>query len=120
MQAAAAQMPLGQRMRDLDALVSKIFMFQFVNSYGSLFYIAYYKNLKQKIYGAVGPDSCLNDNCVAELSTQLSTIFITQMVVQQSMEFGMPYFKQYMKTRAEERAMAKAEKEAEGAYKGGA
>lgn len=51
-----------------DSLIAKTFMFQFVNSYASLIYIAF---VKQHLEGCA-PD------CMTELGTTLGTIFITR------------------------------------------
>lgn len=57
-----------------DALISKTFIFQFVNSFASLFYIAFVKPFIQQI------DPCLN-SCMSELNVSLGTIFIMQLLV---------------------------------------
>lgn len=49
-----------------DSLIAKLFMFQFVNSYASFFYIAF---IKQYI-GDPCPGGCMQELCI-----QLSTIF---------------------------------------------
>merc|ERR1711907_308372 len=66
-----------------NAIINKVFIFQFINSYFSLFYIAFLK-------GKIGPlwgnnDVCKRangepaDNCMEELSTLLlSTLLTTQ------------------------------------------
>lgn len=51
-----------------DALALKLFLFQFVNSYTSLFYIAFIKTYFE---------GCVQDNCIDELASQLASIFIT-------------------------------------------
>ena len=55
-----------------DSLTTKLFLFQFVNSYTSLFYIAFLK---------VSVEGCENDNCISELTLQLETIFITNLLL---------------------------------------
>lgn len=67
-----------------DALISKTFMFQFVNSYASLFYIAF---IKQYVESA----GCLG-TCMAELQTNLGTIFITRLTVGNVTAVIIPYF----------------------------
>jgi hypothetical protein len=54
-----------------DQLILKTFVFQFINSFASLFYIAF---IKKYVEG-----ECLG-TCLAELSTALSTIFLTRLV----------------------------------------
>ena len=49
----------------------KLFIFKFVNSYGSLFYIAF---LKKRIEGA-----CLENDCMNELAIQLGVLFVTNL-----------------------------------------
>jgi hypothetical protein len=49
-----------------DALIAKLFAFQFVNSYASFFYIAFIKNI-------IG-DPCAG-SCMSELSISIATIF---------------------------------------------
>jgi anoctamin-10/anoctamin-7 len=55
-----------------DNLIAKVFVFNCVNSYASLFYIGFIKEL-------VG-DPCI-ESCMAELNTTLGTIFLTKLVV---------------------------------------
>lgn len=67
-----------------DALIAKTFVFQFVNSYSSLVYIAFIK-------AHVG-DSC-EGSCMDELSTQLGTLFIVNLLTGNFIELGLPYLK---------------------------
>jgi len=55
-----------------DNLIAKIFVFQCVNSYASLFYIAFVKDV-------VG-DPCIG-TCMSELSAVLSTVFLTRLLI---------------------------------------
>lgn len=64
-----------------DALATKLFLFQFVNSYNSLFYIAF---LKGSLEG------CADNDCMSELEIQLSTIFITN-ILMNLCELGTPF-----------------------------
>ena len=57
-----------------DALIAKTFIFQFVNSFASLFYIGFIKPFIPKIDRCVG-------SCMAELQTSLGTIFLIQLTV---------------------------------------
>eukprot|EP00002_Diphylleia_rotans_P018600 TRINITY_DN359_c0_g6_i1.p1 TRINITY_DN359_c0_g6~~TRINITY_DN359_c0_g6_i1.p1 ORF type:complete len:691 (-),score=174.98 TRINITY_DN359_c0_g6_i1:495-2567(-) len=81
-----------------DNLIAKNFLFQFINSYVSLFYIAYAKSSKPEIFGE--QDQC-EGSCMQELLIQLGSIFATRMVVQQAMESLVPYFKMKLRTWAE-------------------
>jgi anoctamin-10/anoctamin-7 len=64
-------------------LIVKTFLFQFVNSYFSLFYIAFVK-------GYLSSDHCIG-GCMVELSTQLGIIFMTRLVSGNAMEILGPY-----------------------------
>ena len=55
-----------------DALIAKTFIFQFVNSFSPMFYIAFVKPFIPEY------DSCLI-SCMAELQTSLGTIFMTRL-----------------------------------------
>jgi len=58
-----------------DALIGKTFVFQFVNSFASLFYIAFVKPYIPEL------DPCHNLNCMKELQIALGTIFLTRLTV---------------------------------------
>lgn len=75
-----------------DSLIAKTFVFQFVNSYASLIYIAFIKGYTQ--------DIC-EGGCMDELATSLGTIFLTRLAVGNLTEVGVPYVKTVMKTRKE-------------------
>jgi hypothetical protein len=64
-----------------ENLAIKLFLFQFVNSYNSLFYIAFLKSTTE---------GCIDDDCMAELTTQLATIFITNLFLNVC-ELGTPF-----------------------------
>lgn len=76
-----------------DALIAKTFVFQFVNSFASLFYIAFIKPSMQNI------DPCL-DSCMAELQTSLGTIFIMQLIVGNLTEVAVPALQMYLNARS--------------------
>jgi hypothetical protein len=75
-----------------DALIAKTFAFQFVNSFASLFYIAFIKPFMQQFDACVG-------SCMLELQTTLGTIFITRLAVGNLTELGVPLITSYLKTR---------------------
>ena len=56
-----------------NSRVGKNFLFQFVNNYFVLFYIAYLREVKDPISKAAHP--CLNGNCLPELQIQLIVVF---------------------------------------------
>ncbi|OMJ79321.1 hypothetical protein SteCoe_20704 [Stentor coeruleus] len=74
-----------------DSLALKLYLFQFINSYSSLFYIAFIKKWSE---------GCYNNNCLKELETQLGTIFIINMCLN-LFELGLPYIKYKLRMRQE-------------------
>jgi anoctamin-10/anoctamin-7 len=77
-----------------DSLIAKTFVFQFVNSYSPLFYIAFVKPFIGEI------DSCLG-GCLVELQTNLSSIFITRLAVGNMTEIGVPLIMARLKKEKE-------------------
>lgn len=63
-----------------DSYAVKLFMFRFINSYISLFYVGFLKN---------SVEGCGDKGCMAELRVQLGTIFITNLCMN-VVELGMP------------------------------
>lgn len=83
-----------------NSLIIKSYVFQFVNSFFSLFYIAFFKtriegcivwegNVKDRIKGA---------SCMGELYTQFITIF-TVSILKNIAELGVPYLKSKLKEK---------------------
>ena len=80
-----------------DNLIAKTFVFQFVNSYTSLFYIAFVKDLTAPKYEAIFDKTGVSarsfmckKSCMTELSGQLGTIFITRLLVGNITEVVLP------------------------------
>lgn len=55
-----------------DYLISKIFMFQLVNSFAGLTYVSFVKHF-------IGL-KCNNNNCTADVAATLSTVFLSALV----------------------------------------
>ena len=55
-----------------NSFAKKLILFDFVNSYSSLFYIAFVKPYNE---------GCINDNCLKELETQMYSIFLVYLCV---------------------------------------
>lgn len=91
-----------------DYLSGKTFAFQFVNSYSSLFYIAFVKPFIQQL------DPC-TESCMAELQSVLGTIFLTRLALGNIMEVVLPmvtaYFDPNTQTAQDEDASALSEVE---------
>lgn len=75
-----------------DSLIGKTFVFQFVNSFASLFYIAFMKPFIPTI------DPCLY-SCMQELQTNLGTIFMTRLAIGNLTEVGVPALNSYLKEK---------------------
>jgi len=82
-----------------DSLISKTFLFQFVNSYSSLFYIAF-------VAKSVGDDCSYNNNCMKVLNIQLGTIFLLQ-IFSNVFEMGLPVIKKFASLCTANRSGAK-------------
>lgn len=95
-----------------DALITKTFAFQFVNSYISLFYIAYFKANTIAVLGIPNlDDGCKYgmNNCILELMIQLGTILATNIFVGQSQEVGIPFIMNKIKARSDMKRAIKAQ-----------
>eukprot|EP00824_Muranothrix_gubernata_P011795 TRINITY_DN2533_c1_g1_i1.p1 TRINITY_DN2533_c1_g1~~TRINITY_DN2533_c1_g1_i1.p1 ORF type:complete len:713 (-),score=171.93 TRINITY_DN2533_c1_g1_i1:46-1872(-) len=88
-----------------DNLIAKVFCFQFINNFNSLFYVAFFK-AHATLFGGE-KDEC-KGSCLSELSVQLGSIFITRMVIGNTIEVGIPLLKRKLLTR---RAVSQAKKQ---------
>lgn len=86
-----------------DALIAKTFCFQFVNSFASLFYIAFVKPFIYEI------DACGTAGCMGDLQTTLSTIFITRLLMGNLTELGIPLAMTFFERKHRKAAMTKHE-----------
>ncbi|KAL0266430.1 UNVERIFIED_CONTAM: hypothetical protein PYX00_008965 [Menopon gallinae] len=90
-----------------DNYTFKVFVFQFVNFYSSIFYIAFFKG---RFVGYPGNyiyifnmrnEECEEGGCLIELAQQLAIIMIGKQVINNFMEIGMPWVKSWwLKTKA--------------------
>jgi len=90
-----------------NAQIAKGFAFKFVNSFNSMFYIAFIKRWDPSLDSAKrcqgGPaDDDKNGGpwCLAELRLQLAIIFVLAIVVNNALEIGVPMLKNYLARRA--------------------
>jgi hypothetical protein len=81
-----------------NALTVKLYLFQFINSYSSLFFIAFIKRSDICISGSV------TGNCMKELQEQLFWILIFNTFMN-GFELGFPYLKQKIADYREEKRM---------------
>lgn len=68
-----------------DALIAKTFVFQFINSFSPMFYIAFVKPFIPEF------DACLG-SCMQELQTSLGTIFMTRLAMGSITGVALPYY----------------------------
>ena len=102
----------------------KTFFFQFINSYASLFYIAFVKANEANgdychdlEHFNMGPKKIKRDfhdanpYCLDELATQLTSLVIFSQITGKLIEYAQPKLKSVWRTWSEERSMRKAGKE---------
>ena len=81
-----------------DALIAKTFVFQVINSYSSLIYLAF---VNPFVVGTeIGKDGC-NNSCMPDLNEALGTIFLMRLLGDNIKEVGVPVWKAYRKRKAE-------------------
>uniref|UniRef100_A0A336K6N3 Anoctamin n=1 Tax=Culicoides sonorensis TaxID=179676 RepID=A0A336K6N3_CULSO len=82
-----------------DALTLKIYAFKFVNYYGTLFYIAFFKNnlggdpKKYTRLFNIRQEQCHYGGCLSELTIQLLIIFGLKQIFGQILEYSIPKIK---------------------------
>ena len=81
-----------------DSLIAKTFIFQFVNSFSSLFYIAFVKPYIQDLDPCVG-------SCMSELQTSLGTIFLTRLATGSILKLAIPYYSVKARQKSESRGV---------------
>lgn len=91
-----------------DNLALKLYLFQFINSYSSLFYIAFFKAQVEGecTKGCKYTKEGCRYSCMTELKVQLGTIFLINMCMN-LMELGLPYLKSKINKYIEERRVKK-------------
>ncbi|KAJ8922611.1 hypothetical protein NQ315_007643 [Exocentrus adspersus] len=102
-----------------DSLALKIYMFQFVNYYSSIFYIAFFKGKfvgypakYNKIFG-LRQEECNPGGCLMELTIQLAIIMIGNQAVNTVMEMVIPLLMKMYQTFKITTGIEKAESEEE-------
>eukprot|EP00735_Rhodelphis_limneticus_P011287 TRINITY_DN4372_c0_g1::TRINITY_DN4372_c0_g1_i1::g.21188::m.21188 TRINITY_DN4372_c0_g1::TRINITY_DN4372_c0_g1_i1::g.21188 ORF type:complete len:745 (-),score=274.36,sp/Q14AT5/ANO7_MOUSE/28.48/9e-67,Anoctamin/PF04547.7/1.1e-130,DUF221/PF02714.10/0.0029,DUF221/PF02714.10/2.4e+03 TRINITY_DN4372_c0_g1_i1:308-2542(-) len=113
-----------------DQLITKIFSFQFLNSYMTLYLLAFIKpwaHHSDLIKDNLGECACVEDeedsdgdgddddcdtedrSCVDEISMLLLTIFLVQLAIGNIQEFGIPWFKGKLRRYLEDKELQKAQ-----------
>uniref|UniRef100_A0A0G4FP98 Anoctamin transmembrane domain-containing protein n=1 Tax=Chromera velia CCMP2878 TaxID=1169474 RepID=A0A0G4FP98_9ALVE len=89
-----------------ESLVVKVFLFKFINSFNSLFYIALLKDIvEQEDSGCEGPAEGAGGSrsCLSYLTTQLASIFVVNLAFN-AFEIGAPLLSYALKVRRERTA----------------
>jgi len=101
-----------------DNLTAKVFIFQFINSFTSYLYIAFFKRAQANTRSMQlmrGNYSCLG-SCMDELQLQLGSIFITKVIVANTKDILIPYLtwtaRRFQELRRRELAEQAAEADA--------
>lgn len=90
-----------------DSFTRKMALFQFVNNYTSIFYIAFFKSEMivgspgryRRVFGKYRLDGCSAQGCFLELAIQIATIMVGQQLFYNITELGIPYVKMLLKKR---------------------
>ncbi|XP_078346942.1 anoctamin-3-like [Oculina patagonica] len=85
----------------------KMYTFQFVNTYSSVFYIAFFKSRHvigtpsryKRLAGEFRLDGCSEQGCFLDLCVQLLFIMVGQQIIRNVLEIGIPFFLYWMKNR---------------------
>lgn len=82
-----------------DMVTFKIFLFQFINSYASIFYVAFFKGKFKNVPGNEDTvfgerlDSCPDYGCMLDLTIQLVIIMTGKQFIGNLVELGVPMMK---------------------------
>lgn len=90
-----------------DSFTFKMFWFQFVNYYGSIFYIAFFKgsftgrpaDTSTYFLGKYRQDECDPAGCIVDLFIQLAIIMTGKQVLNNFKEIGIPWIKKFCASR---------------------
>ena len=88
-------------------MITKLFMFQFVNSYASFFYLAFI---------AESTGDCEGSGCMSSLAVNLAIIFGTRLFVGNFMELVIPYLSFWYKHTEENKQATKTMSQPETEY----
>ncbi|KAJ8028117.1 Anoctamin-7 [Holothuria leucospilota] len=84
-----------------DALIIKLFAFSFVNTYSSLFYIAFFRELTTEgglfDMGPEFEDTCDDNNCMAMLSLQVFVLMVMKPCPKFFKDIIVPYLKKLLR-----------------------
>jgi len=84
-----------------NALIAKSFLFKFVNSYNSLFYMAFFKDFIDACVDGDGAEI----SCLGDLQFQLGVVFTSLIIINNTLEVFLPYMKGEMKSKKESKGL---------------
>lgn len=86
-----------------DSMITKTFLFQFINSYSSFFFLAFIASYLDKPDGV--PSSyvgeCGSSTCMEPLAINLAILFATRLFLTNTIDALLPYYNSYAKKKAE-------------------
>ena len=86
-----------------DSMITKLFVFQFINSYASFFFLGFIATYLEKANGAA-PDNvgqCAAENCMEPMAVNLAIIFGTRLFLNNFLDVLLPYISYRNKYKAE-------------------
>ncbi|RMZ95896.1 anoctamin-4-like isoform X1 [Brachionus plicatilis] len=85
-----------------DSLAIKIYLFEFVNTYGTLFYIAFIKgrNLNLKVDKYDLSERCHPAGCLVDLTIQVFIFMTGKQIVNNLVEVVIPFFKKWFRRKS--------------------
>jgi len=90
-----------------DALIAKTFVFQFVNSYIMLYYIAFFQHWVDMFGDPHLNDACKYPQCITQVTVQLATVLGMNIFIGQTQEVGIPYIQSLIKASGDRKRAAK-------------
>lgn len=92
-----------------DSMIAKLFIFQFVNSYSSFFYLAFIaKYLPNPADDDVNVGECGYEDCMVSLAINLGIIFGIRLTLSNAIELGQPIINAMMRKKNTDEATAGA------------
>ena len=93
-----------------DSMITKLFAFQFINSYASFFFLGFIVTYLKKPEGA--PESnigqCAAKNCMEPMAINLAIIFGTRLLLNNFLDVLLPYISYRNKYKAETKGVENA------------
>ncbi|XP_073246444.1 anoctamin-4-like isoform X2 [Porites lutea] len=90
-----------------DNFTTKMALFQFVNTFSSIIYIAFFKSdlivgtpgRYTRVFGEYRLEGCSEEGCFLELAIQIAILMIGLQIVSNILEVGIPWFKLWLKRK---------------------